>query len=387
MPINITKTEQLRLLDKFLVDNPELEELSAKLAVFNILNTLKIEQAEIRHSNVLAWLLDPEGSHGLGQSFVRRLLSSILIDNESGEIDITPAQVELIDLSDVEVYRERKNVDLLVLSNSNKWILLIENKINSRVSKHQLIKYYESVKGEFPAYRIIPVILTLEADDLSDVMEETGYISYSHAQLYHVAMHVVRQRKDRIPEDAKVFINHYLTALRRITMQDKDIEQLCKAIYKKHKDAIDLIVEWGATTQFVSAVEDFMSTNKKLVELCSGPRWFWFIHKDWEKKMPPCSNSWKHLSKPYPVACWFVYSQRSKKIGFIIEVGSIEDSSKRLRLIKEFEKEKFNIGKKAFRPEAKYTRVHSIYKKLMILTTLNKLDKLSMNFGKKVLQP
>ena len=95
----ITQKEQLRLLDKFLVDNPELEELSAKLAVFNILNILKIEQTEIRHSNVLAWLLEPGGSHGLGQSFVSRLLSSILIDNESGEIDITPAQVELMDLS------------------------------------------------------------------------------------------------------------------------------------------------------------------------------------------------------------------------------------------------------------------------------------------------
>jgi hypothetical protein len=50
------KEEQVKLLNQFLVDNWELEQLSAKLAAFNILKVLKIEKAEIRHSNVLAWL-------------------------------------------------------------------------------------------------------------------------------------------------------------------------------------------------------------------------------------------------------------------------------------------------------------------------------------------
>lgn len=71
-----------RILDKFLVDNTELEELSAKLAIFNIFGVLRIEEAEIRHSNVMAWLLDPQESHGLGQAFLRRVLSTILLDLE-----------------------------------------------------------------------------------------------------------------------------------------------------------------------------------------------------------------------------------------------------------------------------------------------------------------
>ena len=108
--------EQLRILDKFLVDNPELEELSSKLSIFNILGVLRIEQAEIRHSNVLAWLLDPQGSHGLGQAFIRRILSTILLENESSEIKLTPAQVELMNLVDVEVFREWRNIDILINS-------------------------------------------------------------------------------------------------------------------------------------------------------------------------------------------------------------------------------------------------------------------------------
>ena len=43
----ITK-DTSRILDKFLVDNAELEELSAKLSIFNIFGVLRIEEAEIR---------------------------------------------------------------------------------------------------------------------------------------------------------------------------------------------------------------------------------------------------------------------------------------------------------------------------------------------------
>ena len=50
------ETDSRAALDRFLADNPELEQLSARLATVNILRALKIERAEIRHSNVLGWL-------------------------------------------------------------------------------------------------------------------------------------------------------------------------------------------------------------------------------------------------------------------------------------------------------------------------------------------
>jgi len=147
---------------------------------------------------------------------------------------------------------------------------------------------------------------------------------------------VIRQKEDRIPEDSKIFIDHYLTILRRLTMQDDEIVKLCKAIYKKHKYAIDLIVESRATTQFISGTEEFLRGNNDLVILSTRPRSIWFIRKSWAKTMPACSDRWTHLSKPYPVACWFNFRPKSAKIGFVIEVGSMENSKKRLQLIKKF---------------------------------------------------
>ncbi len=94
-----------RQLDAFLVDNRELEQLHARLSAFNLFSILRIDHAEIRHSNVLAWLLTPGESHGLGPVFLRRFLSRLLMDNEQSAVSLTPAHVELMQIGDVEVAR------------------------------------------------------------------------------------------------------------------------------------------------------------------------------------------------------------------------------------------------------------------------------------------
>lgn len=152
-----------RRLAEFLVGNSELEELSARLNEFNILRVLRIEQAEIRHSNVLGWLLDPRESHGLGDTFVRRFISTLLLDNGQADFGLSPAVVELVDLIDVEVRREWRNIDLLVHSRANRFVILIENKIRGRESQGQLLGYMDAVRQSFPDVEtIIPVLLTLE---------------------------------------------------------------------------------------------------------------------------------------------------------------------------------------------------------------------------------
>jgi hypothetical protein len=133
-------TDSFKALDKFLADNRELEDLSARLSIFNIFKVLRIEQAEIRHSNVLAWLLDPQQNHGLGNAFLRRFLSTILLDNESAEIALTPAQIELMNMAHVEGWREWKKTDIVAFSRSEEWILLIENKIRGRASKYRFFR-------------------------------------------------------------------------------------------------------------------------------------------------------------------------------------------------------------------------------------------------------
>jgi PD-(D/E)XK nuclease superfamily protein len=88
--VNRTRSIQARRqLDAFLVANPDLDTLSARLSSFNIFNVLKIADWEIRHSNVLAWLLDPADTLGLGHRFLRCFLSHLLLLTALGQSILT----------------------------------------------------------------------------------------------------------------------------------------------------------------------------------------------------------------------------------------------------------------------------------------------------------
>ena len=67
----LPELNERRLLDDFLVDNQELERLDARLRRFNILDVLGVNRVELRHSNILAWLLTRQEPMVLGtRSFV-----------------------------------------------------------------------------------------------------------------------------------------------------------------------------------------------------------------------------------------------------------------------------------------------------------------------------
>ena len=117
------KDQNIASIDRFLADNPEFESLSARLSQFNVFRALNIEKVEIRHSNVLAWLLDPDESHGFSNIVLRRLLSNILLMSDKTIKGLSAAKVELLDFSDIEVLREWKNIDLLIIDRLNSIIL------------------------------------------------------------------------------------------------------------------------------------------------------------------------------------------------------------------------------------------------------------------------
>ena len=50
---------KLKVLEDFILNNPELDKLEGMLDHFNVFETLKMVHTEIRHSNVLSWLLNP----------------------------------------------------------------------------------------------------------------------------------------------------------------------------------------------------------------------------------------------------------------------------------------------------------------------------------------
>ena len=66
--------EQKKILEEFLLDIDILDKLDGYMNKFNVFDVLRISKMEIRHSNMLAWLLNPKETHGLGDTFLRKFL-------------------------------------------------------------------------------------------------------------------------------------------------------------------------------------------------------------------------------------------------------------------------------------------------------------------------
>ena len=349
-----------RQLDAFLVQNPKLEQLNAELGRFNIFRTLNIEVQEIRHSNTLRWLLDPAESHGLGDRFLRRFISRLLLENRGIKTNLSPAKIELMEFGYIDVRREWNNIDIFARNPANHWILLIENKIRSKESAGQLLKYADTVRKEFPNDELIPVFLTVEGDEPSDEGSTVGYVALSHDHILEIANSIFEQYSGRMADDAKIFLDHYLRILRRITMQDEVLKNLCKEIYSKHKEAIELIIKFGSSSQVLDALNEYVDSLPDISYKKVTSNRIWWIPKSMSTLLATEDmNGWGFLDKQYPLYWWLYHRKRGNSIQLCLEVGPITNPARRKQLLELLRGEGFTFGDWAYKEDARYTRVFS----------------------------
>jgi len=346
------------LLFKLITNNQKLETLEAQIKKFNPFKILKIESHEIRHSNVLAWLLDPKESHNLGDKIFKKIVSHVLINNE----EFTPTNLGINDIqmyyfSDLIVYREKNNIDILVISKAHNFILLIENKIYSRETKHQLRKYLDYVQEEYKDFSILPVLLTLEGVEAEN---DDRFCSLDYFNVYEIVKFNTGLYKDYIPNDVFEFIQFYLKSLKGILEMDENTKKLCKEIYQQHKEALDLIYQVVniSETAFLNAVEEFEKQHPLIKTTSKNNKMFWFTLPEF-KNMKNMDYQW---NGGYPVAIWF--SDYYKNLKIIIEIGPFDRPEMRLELLKHLEENGFKIHERSKRPESTYTRIFTKYLKV-----------------------
>ena len=84
------ETTDLQTLERFVAENDALLQLETRIGRFNIFDALGVVNAELRHSNFLAWLLDPAESHGLGGLFLRAVLMDLLLQTPTSQRLFSP---------------------------------------------------------------------------------------------------------------------------------------------------------------------------------------------------------------------------------------------------------------------------------------------------------
>lgn len=222
-------------LREFLADIECLDALSPWTERFNIFDILKISRTEIRHSNMLAWLLDPNENHGLGDKFLKNTLIQILKENDDKEYD--SFKLLLMDLYSFRAFREREHIDILLVSDKEKYVIAIENKIGSSEHNHQLQRYREYLDKEYKDYKKILVFLTPDGDEPSD--KKWGILTYE--SILDILDKVYENNE--LQSDVDLLLKNYTDVVRRNIVDDQELVKVCTDIYNRHKKALDLIIE------------------------------------------------------------------------------------------------------------------------------------------------
>lgn len=244
------ETDGAKALRDFLLDIECLNPLSEWTSKFNFFDILKITKTEIRHSNMLAWLLNPNENHGLSDSIIRGFIQYVTT-TFSEDIDVFDTL--LMDCHDFTLQREWHNIDILAVSSNEKFVLCIENKIYSGEHDNQLNRYRKIIEEAYPDYTKYYIFLSPEGTEASDT-------DYWCAMSYQEVLNIIEnaRKKVKLLPDVELLIDNYIEAVRRDIVGDERLLQICAEIYKKHKKALDLIFE--NRPDRASEVADIMKT-------------------------------------------------------------------------------------------------------------------------------
>jgi len=233
----------MKIRDLFELENDStFQKLNQKVNSFNTLKILRLENYEIRHSNILAWLLNPKENHNLGDYFLRKLMEYLILIDEN----MDNPQYEIIgeilnhSLVDSHVYREVKTdknrlMDLLIVNQRIKSIIIIENKIYSTESENQLDDYLDFVKHTFKDYTIIPIYLTLDGEKPSN----ENYFILTYEKIESILHNILMLFKEQLNYDVYKFLEDYNQILKEkfYTNHDQILEAI--EVYRNHKETID----------------------------------------------------------------------------------------------------------------------------------------------------
>jgi hypothetical protein len=159
------KTEQdiRQSLEAFVVDNTDLERLESLVTQFNIFESIGAVRPELRHSDFLAFLLNPQQNHGLRDVFIKKLLRQAISAADGVQVPVTAIDLDTWNLEQLEVSREWKNIDILLTDEGKHLIVAIENKIDTSEHSDQLERYWQTLQEHFPGRRILGIYLTRTA--------------------------------------------------------------------------------------------------------------------------------------------------------------------------------------------------------------------------------
>ncbi|WP_162258935.1 MULTISPECIES: PD-(D/E)XK nuclease family protein [Mesorhizobium] len=335
-------------LESLFVNNEKLQQIQAYINRFNPIRVMRMEGMEIRHSAILAWLMDPQETHGFGDHFLKSFLAEALRGNSGRR----PSALEVAqaDLRDADIRREWNNIDILVLSPRNGWAFVVENKFHSVQHGGQLKKYRDRIEELVDLSRGSPqtklliqgVFLTLS----EEMPEDSSYVTIRYATICTFLQRFLKQESYQISAEVRIFLNHYIEILEVATGMSKELlemQKLARQLYREHRKVLEFVQTHGAGSDFALAARNLFGENTDyLGQISIGGRDYIFnalsnsnvsfLPLNWYEALgedtlewPGCEDWWAG----YPLIVWLDMWNNPQKNGgglkLHVEVGPLAD--------------------------------------------------------------
>lgn len=296
----------------------------------NLMEILGVAHRELQHSNFLAWLFNPNESHNLGDFAIREFIKLYYRENQFKDLGL---QTKLsvfdfvhLDFDDLEIKREHKNIDLILLSKKNEFCIVIENKIYSTEGKGQLKKYRNWTETEYPNFKYkIYIFLSLFEQDISEE-EQDYYIQLTYSNIVKLLENIIYNKS--LADKNRFAFEQYLQTLKSMLNQNQEIETIAQSLYKKYKSAFDLVFKYAEPIERGlignNNLVEMINAEPKLSLMSSGKTWITFHPKFLYELLPKLEEK-EIVSANYDLRQDFVFlfefSIRKDFITFACKIG------------------------------------------------------------------
>lgn len=197
---------------------------------------------EIRHSNYLSYILDPNRPHGFGTTLLKGFLELVANNSIANHRPLSKLDLHFMDLSNVQIRREWQNIDLLIevpaSAKGKGLVVAVELKINAVESEDQLKTYYGIITKNYDKEKWNHefVFLTKRGDESRELETQKIWQSMKLAEVV-----------TRLEDDASKagftgksadLLTAYIEMMRRHHLGNAEIEKIAMRLWSQHTEAL-----------------------------------------------------------------------------------------------------------------------------------------------------
>lgn len=204
---------------------------------FNVFRILKLESSEVRmHSAFIAELLNPKGSHGQKDIFLKLFVTGFCF--KENLVDTSSCKVKIEEhIGAISADKTQGGRLDIVITDKHSHQIIIENKIYAGDQSHQLTRYYNYSDNADIIY------LTLDGKDADesskgDLKEGIHYKRYSYKNDILNWLELCRKEVAIYPI-VREAITHYINLIKHLTNQtlNKAMQEELSDLLKTHLEA------------------------------------------------------------------------------------------------------------------------------------------------------